>query len=69
MSSNNKESLNDMVNRLTLENEQLKRISISHYIDKMLELEQEASIKGEAGTLALVSFSRKIAQQFLKNRG
>ena len=69
MSSNNKESLNDMVNRLTLENEQLKRTSINHYIDNMERLEREVSANGEDETLALVSFARKTAQQFLKNRG
>ena len=66
MSSNNKESLNEMVNRLTLENEQLKQISVSEFINHIELVDQSCDRTGQK---ILFRFAINTAQQFLKNRG
>ena len=68
MSSNNKESLNEMINRLTLENESIKRASLQSYIDKMRELERSAIELGDTFASDRFEFCAVSAEQHLKNR-
>ena len=67
--SNNKESLNEIINRLTIENERLKRASISDYAENMRKLEREAIEANNQSGAQLFEFCAKTAEQFLKNRG
>ena len=68
MSSNNKESLNDVINRLTVENEQLKRVSLDAYAKDMRYLEQSAIALGDSFSAERFEFCAQTAEQFLKNR-
>ena len=68
MSSNDKESLNEIINRLTVENEQLKRASLNAYAKNMRELEQSAIALGDNFSAERFEFCAQTAEQFLKNR-
>ena len=68
MSSNDKESLNEIINRLTVENEQLKRASLDAYAKDMRELEQSAAALGDNFSAERFDFCACTAEQFIKNR-
>lgn len=62
MSSDNKESLNDMINRLTAENEQLKQTSVELFIKAMKAVEL---IADNANEKTYPSYAIRMAEKFL----
>ena len=68
MSSNNKESLNEMINSINVQMEQLKRVYLNAYAKDMRELEQSAIALGDNFSAERFEFCAQTAEQFLKNR-
>ena len=57
-----------MINRLTVENEQLRRASLDDYARSMRELEQSAIALGDNFSAERFEFCAQTAEQFIKNR-